>query len=653
MRCRESRIVSRRNRLLIWLAGILTLLGLSYASLPWLLVTVVKHSLAARGLSDIRLRVDYPHWRGMRLHSLAFTSVGGGYQIRFQLADVEISYHLTELVTGSVARIRVPVAEVHIQSATGSAPSGQSSAALPLAALASGRWLTQLPIRELSLDRLSVDWQAAADTLYALQLSAHLQDAQLQVNGDIHLPPQQKPIAFAFKARYTGAASLVFSPSEHAAKPLLQVTVTSVVGDQEPVEVNGVLQARLDSLVPVLAPWLHGMNQVSSVEGELDTQWQARISDSTWQVTGEAAVHGLSGHWHALAMPASELMSRFALDSQRATLHTTLSTAAHAVVVQADVVHQFAGNNGHADLKLMPVVFTDSGFILSRLLKSWPYPFDVTAGSVSASVQVEWNKVLKSKLDLQLNKLGGHYNKMTFSGLSGDVGVAVREGIATSKDAQLRVDLLDVGFPVEKIDAQFALVPRPKTLLPVVQVKKFSAALLGGRAHSGPFTLDFGRDKNAFVVQLEHIGLNNIMQLEQQEGLEGSGMLDGQIPITVSHEGIAVANGQLSARAPGGVIRYLPTQKVATLAQTNPSVKMIVEALSNYQYQVMDVKSDYKSGGDLTLQVHLEGKNPDWQAGQPVHLNLNLQENIPKLLRSLQLSDEITERLQKHYQNPP
>ena len=266
---------------------------------------------------------------------------------------------------------------------------------------------------------------------------------------------------------------------------------------------------------------------------------------------------------------------------------------------------------------------------------------------------MEWEKILKSELVIQLDKLGGYYNKMTFSGLSSKLELVMDKSIATSKTAQVHVDLLDIGFPVENIDARFTLAPHPGAVLPVLRVQKVKAQLLGGSAHTGSFELDFARDSNAFVVQLEHIGLSEIMQLEQQEGLEGSGILDGHIPVTLTHEGIAVADGELSARAPGGVIRYTPTQKVTALAQTNPSVNLVVDALSNFQYQVMKVNSDYKPKGDLNLRVHLEGKNPDWQKGQPLHLNLNLQENIPVLLRSLQLSDEISERVRKHYQKSP
>ena len=141
------------------------------------------------------------------------------------------------------------------------------------------------------------------------------------------------------------------------------------------------------------------------------------------------------------------------------------------------------------------------------------------------------------------------------------------------------------------------------TVAPLVRVRQFSAQLLGGQARSGPFELDFGREKNTFVVQLEQIGLNEIMKLEQQEGLAGSGMLDGQIPVEISSEGIMVTRGQLSARAPGGNIRYTPTAKVAALAQANPNVDIVVKALSNFQYHLLDVNTDYQPDGDLSLRL--------------------------------------------------
>ena len=255
------------------------------------------------------------------------------------------------------------------------------------------------------------------------------------------------------------------------------------------------------------------------------------------------------------------------------------------------------------------------------------------------------------KLSVEILKFGGRYKKTAMAGLNANAELAIDNGVYTTKDAQARIDLLHIGFPVKNIEARFQLAQHGWK--PIVRIKKLTAELLGGRARSDPFQLDPEKDKHRFVVQLEGIGLNDILQLEQQQDLRGSGKLDGRIPIEITHDGIHVAQGNLSARAPGGGISYLPTARVLALAKTNASVKMIVDALGNFQYHKMDVTSDYKPSGDLVLKVRLEGNNPDWKAGQPVNLNLSVEENIPTLLRSLQLSGEITERIRERYQKAP
>ena len=650
--------MSRSYRLIIWLAGIVALLGVSYACLPMILTGLVKYTLSARGLNDVEVSVGYPDWRGIRLHKLQYTVIAGKRHIFSQLTDVDIEYHVTDLLAGTVARVRVPVAGVRVHPATDIAPSVESIAALPLAALVSGQWLSQLPVREVVLEQLTVDWRTPSDTVYTFQVTGNIRDAVAQLNGKINLPmPQNSQFMFSLNARKTGEARLSLSPVDNAAEPLLDLAVSKIAINQNQIELYGALNAKLDTLLPVLQPWLALADWTSGLAGDLNSQWQAQVKDSHWQAAGEARVHGLRGRWREQSLPPGELAASFEVDPQRATVQTTVRAADDAVVLDAKGMHQFATSTGHADLKLMPVMFSDAGFVLSRLLKEWPYSVEISAGRVSGNVRLVWQQAVDLHGIVHLDKLGGHYKQVAFAGLNGKVALewvnSKGEGLRTSKDAKLHVDVVDVGFPVEKIDVRFALVPHPKTVVPLVRVHQFSAQLLGGQAHSGPFELDFDREKNTFVVQLEQIGLNEIMKLEQQEGLAGSGMLDGQIPLEISSDGIMVKHGQLSARSPGGNIRYTPTAKVAALAQANPNVDIVVKALSNFQYHLLDVSTDYQPDGDLSLQVRLKGMNPDWQGGQPVHLNLNLEENILDLLRSLQISTDISERVRKLYQETP
>lgn len=645
--------MSRRNRLLIWVGVLLALLVLFYASLPWLLSVVIRHELTIRGLRDIRVSVDYPKWHGLRVHTLAFTAVAGDQRIVCQIPQIEFNYEPSDLITGRVRRVRIPLATVRVHPVAGKAlGSGLKVTALPLAALVSGRWLTQLPVRTLSLAQLKVDWQVQSNVIYSAQLRAQLQAARLQAEGQLHFPLLPKPLTFSLNMQDSGLAHLVLLNGRHTNTPLLQVAVTSVTTDSDRATVKGRIKTQLTRLFPLLASRWQGIRSLAGITGQLDTQWQLQFKDSSWRLTGKAGVPKLGGYWNKLSLPESVIQATFAVDSQAMTLHGKLTSAARALVLQIQAAQQLASGTGHADLSLQPLRFSESGFKLSHLLKRWPFPFEVSAGQLSARAKLDWRERLKSTITLHLEHLGGHYNKIDFAGLSGDLDLNLSNGIATHKDALLELDTMDIGFPVKAARLQFALAPVRGSALPLIRVRYFTAQLLGGHMRIKPFELNFSRDRNPFVVQLEHIGLNEIMQLEQQQELQGSGSLDGQIPVMLSRAGVAVSQGQLDARAPGGVIRYSPTDKVLALAQSNPSVKLVVQAMSNFHYQVLQVRSDYQPTGELAMKVHLEGKNPDWQAGKPLHLNLNLQENIPILLRSLQLSDDISEQLRQHYQKP-
>jgi hypothetical protein len=43
----------------------------------------------------------------------------------------------------------------------------------------------------------------------------------------------------------------------------------------------------------------------------------------------------------------------------------------------------------------------------------------------------------------------------------------------------------------------------------------------------------------------------------------------------------------------------------------------------------------------------IEGKNPDFRKGIPIHFNLNIEENIPALMKSLSLVQGLEESIQK------
>jgi hypothetical protein len=188
---------------------------------------------------------------------------------------------------------------------------------------------------------------------------------------------------------------------------------------------------------------------------------------------------------------------------------------------------------------------------------------------------------------------------------------------------------------------------------PIIDLRQFGANILGGTIHAIPVRWDTVHPGTPVTLTLKGLSLSQIIALERHQGVEGSGLLDGRLPLEITNTHVALRGGELEARPPGGWIRYRPTEQVKAMAKDNLSLQFVNQALSNLQYNTLKAKADSTPKGDLTLRVELKGHNPDWQSGRPIHLNLNLQENILMLLRSLSVADDLTDRMnrqiQEHY----
>jgi len=185
---------------------------------------------------------------------------------------------------------------------------------------------------------------------------------------------------------------------------------------------------------------------------------------------------------------------------------------------------------------------------------------------------------------------------------------------------------------------------------PVVSVDDLSAQLLGGQVTGHAIVMDLNRQRNPFTLSVEHLDIEQILALERQEGLSGNGMLDGTIPMLLTPKGVTVAQGHLSARAPGGVIRYATNATAQALAAGNSKMDMVLGIFRDFHYDEMDVLADYAIDGALKMQVRLAGKNPAYAAGRAVAFNLSLEENVLQLMKSLSVDSGVSKTLDQRVQ---
>jgi hypothetical protein len=175
-----------------------------------------------------------------------------------------------------------------------------------------------------------------------------------------------------------------------------------------------------------------------------------------------------------------------------------------------------------------------------------------------------------------------------------------------------------------------------------------SAELLGGNIAIPEFEYRADRDQNELAVVIDNLDLASIVELADYPGLVVEGRISGYLPLQLRGDIILIEAGLVAALQPGGAIQYTPANPIPS---SNPSIQLVNDALSNYQFTTMNTDVFYDGIGDLRLVVQLRGTNPDMNNGQGINLNVNITDNIPTLMRSLQASRIITDALEQSLGN--
>jgi hypothetical protein len=201
--------------------------------------------------------------------------------------------------------------------------------------------------------------------------------------------------------------------------------------------------------------------------------------------------------------------------------------------------------------------------------------------------------------------------------------------------AEVRAALIDIGVPIENLSAVLAWNSAENIAL----VDRLQLSVLGGTATAEPFRYDLGRESAELTLVVNSVQLGLIAEMAEFDDIAVSGAVSGTIPISVAGTAVTISGGSLASEQPGGVIRY----HAGADSTDSSGLGVATRALSNMQYETLTSKVSYTNDGDLVLNMRLKGINPDYDPLQPVILNLNLENNIPQLLRSLQATRDIEE----------
>jgi hypothetical protein len=596
-------------------------------------------------------------------------------------AQLKASWHL-QLAPGPLSVAKLQQANGQLQ-ASASLPEpwpipaiGQLQGSFNLSAQAlDGQWLADKLSADLSLqhipstlisglpaelhpDALQLNIQAAQmPAVIAEQLRDRALPLQLQLTGKGRNPFELKGTLILANGLPWGLQLLAGSMT--ATSPALQVNGW----DWRALETQLQLDAYLDSkqldltlgqgshlsLQHITKADLHAHQLKASSTGlQLHAKWTAG-APLDWQLQGP--------------LDLSAQLQHEQLQTQRWYWQGSLNASQHQAALNGtlrnDEQLQFKLQAQHSSAKGLSLqaqlteLFLRSANPLQSSFTAWPALLQLNNGrlNANASLTLAGDQQLPTvTLEITGKGLGGVYDRTALEGLNSRINVRIDPKQLQLELTELHLNQADPGIPLGPVQLSgrySATLNKPAQ--GQLMLRKAEAALMGGNLTLAPGQWDLAAEALLFPLQVHGLALEQLFILYPTEGLAGSGTLDGHLPMKISRQGVTIAQGQLNARPPGGQLQF-HSERIRALGRSNPAMQLVTQSLEDFRFTTLSSQVDYNQQGKLDLDMRLEGQNPAIEQGRPIHFNIHLEEDIPTLLASLQLTDKVSDIIKRRVQ---
>ncbi len=179
---------------------------------------------------------------------------------------------------------------------------------------------------------------------------------------------------------------------------------------------------------------------------------------------------------------------------------------------------------------------------------------------------------------------------------------------------------------------------QPSTII----LEDFTANALGGSIATDRVAYDFKENRADFTLSVKHVPIQELINHQGLTKVTTSGTLTGNLPIKLDGPLFRIHQGKMSAEKEGRII-YTASEEETAMA--HESLKTAYSALSDFHYNELQASIDMEPDGQSVIGLQVKGSNPSFQEGRPVHFNLNVEQNLLDLLRSLTISTNIEEAI--------
>lgn len=615
-------------------------IGLAVYTLPKWGPQLSKHLLKSYEIDLQQISFGHINWQQAELNNVRLT-----YRNTLWHADqIQLNYAWHNLRQAQLDSVLIPQLTLTIKPAVTHplpTPPTNFSNFLP------SRWMDKLPVKQLTISDLTL--QLPTHNLHG---NLEFSDQQLSLTLTTHLlaqkPQPEKQLQLAALIQQDNQIQLALNQVDANQTADSILTIQSTLDN---VNLNGKLDATAEKILRLLKE-LDLFHTDLQLQGPIHANWQWPFTTLT-SATSQAdllqhlVVHlnyagemQLSKNLVLWGLNKLKLQSQLQLTTQQINGTLKIQDADDLIHFNGQLQHQFGSAQGELNLIMQPLIFTESQAFLPKLFPQWPYPFDFTQGTLSHTANLHWqNTQLQGDHQFNFNQVGAFYQKMLFKGIDSQMQLKHQNQSGWQLQGKsVNIAEIDQGLVLHKLHCELRATSAQ------IALQDLKADLFGGHALAQTMIYDIATGSSLFNVGLQGIQLQEV--LKTQSRLRGEGLVDGLLPVRIRNNTISLQKGQITSRPPGGVLQLQTDQSTSkNLGPTD--LQLAIQLLKNFHFQQLAMQVDYVPSGDLSLATQFKGSNPDWQQGRAVNFNLNLNQNVPALLAGMQLSQNISEKLEQ------
>jgi hypothetical protein len=352
----------------------------------------------------------------------------------------------------------------------------------------------------------------------------------------------------------------------------------------------------------------------------------ADLDPETGLPSGTLRIEALVDTREPPRLPKLALEGTLEASAAKVGFDVTAASQDRQLEISARGTHDPATGHGEARVRLKPVEFEADGLQPAALSPLLGRSIEAASGGIEARGAIGWGagKAIRGgSLDLALRDLSVSSEQGSFERLN----AAIRVGgpwPPSTPPGQL-VSMARIDFGLELTNGLIAFQIRPDGVLDLASAEwTFAGGTIRTRG-----TTDLTAETQELTLNLDDVDLSQLLALVDLEGLSGSGLLEGKIPVVRHGSTLEIRAGKLSGTKEGGWIRYRAAPGIAGIAGQQAGFDVTLAALENFHYDELIATVNGDTAGPVNVSIRLVGENPDRFPGQPVDFTLGNFAEVP------------------------